>query len=124
MANETNTTPTTSDMDGKTIAIISYMTWIGWIIALVMHGNNKSQIGAYHLRQSLLLHILAVAIGVLRMFFLFMPFIGFILFWLSWIIFIGLVVLWVIGLIAAVNGEEKPIPLLGNWAQQMFAGIK
>jgi len=126
MSNGTNPTPTpaASGTDAKTIAIVSYMTWIGWIVAYVMHGNNKSQLGAYHLRQSLLLHILAIATWILRWMLLFIPVIGWMLFWLSWIIFFGLVVLWILGLIAAVNGEEKPIPLLGNWAQKMFAGIK
>ena len=31
--------------DGKTIAIISYITLIGWIIALVMHQSNKTSLG-------------------------------------------------------------------------------
>jgi hypothetical protein len=36
MSNETNQAPATSGVDGKTIAIISYFTWIGWIIAFVL----------------------------------------------------------------------------------------
>ena len=124
MSNGTNPTPASTGTDGKTIAIVSYMTWIGWIIAYVMHGNNKTQIGAYHLRQTLLLHILWVITWIIRWFLLFIPVIGWMLFWLSWVIFIGLLVLWIVGLIAAINGEEKPIPVLGPWAQQLFAGIK
>lgn len=126
MSNGTNpnTTPATTGTDPKTIAIVSYMTWIGWIVAIVLHGNNKSQFGAYHLRQTLLLHILWVGTWILRWFLIFIPFVGWILFWLSWIIFAGLLVLWILGLIAAINGEQKPIPVLGNWAQQMFASIK
>lgn len=55
---------------------------------------------------------------------IFIPYIGWALWWVTWILMIGLLVLWIIGLIAAVNGEEKPIPLFGATAQQMFAGIK
>lgn len=124
MSNGTNPTPAASGTDAKTVAIVSYMTWIGWIVAFVMHGNNKTQLGAYHLRQSLLLHIAVIATWILQLILVFIPFIGWMFLWVSWLLFVGLLVLWILGLIAAINGEEKPIPVLGKWAQQMFAGIK
>jgi len=124
MSNETNQAPATSGVDGKKIAIISYFTWIGWIIAYVLYGNNTSQLAIYHIRQSLFLHILAIIIWILRFILLFIPFIGWALWWVTWLLFIGLFVLWLIGLISAINGEEKPTPLLGKTAQQMLAGIK
>ena len=40
-----------------------------------------------------------------------------------WIVRAGLFVLWIIGLIGAINGEQKPIPLIGDRAQSMFSGI-
>lgn len=121
MANETNTTPTASGMDGKTIAIISYFTWIGWIIAFIMHNNNKSQLGAYHLRQSLALMILGIIVYIIQIMLIFIPFLGWAIAVLLWI---GLVVLWVLGLVAAINGEEKPMPVIGPIAQNIFSGIK
>lgn len=100
--------------NGKTIAILSYITLVGFIIALIMHSSNKTSLGAYHLRQMLLLVIIGVAVGFIA----WIPIIG----WLIWIVtFIGLAILWVFGLIAAANGEEKPMPLLGDKAQEMFA---
>lgn len=45
---------------------------------------------------------------------------------LGWIAFpivmIGLFVFWVMGLIAAVNGQQKPMPLVGEHYQKWFAG--
>ena len=123
MSTETNPPPAATGTDGKTIAIISYFTWIGWIIAFVMHSSNKSSIGAYHIRQTLLLHILAIVIGIFRTMFLF-SFFGWTILWFSWLLFIGLFVLWLLGLIAAINGKEEPMPLLGKPAQQWFAGIR
>jgi uncharacterized membrane protein len=32
-------------------------------------------------------------------------------------------IMWIIGFIGAVNGEQKPIPLIGDMAQKMFPGI-
>ena len=36
-----------SSDDGKNIAIIAYLTLIGFIIALIQHNNNKTRLGAY-----------------------------------------------------------------------------
>ena len=110
---------TTGSDQGKTIAIISYLTWLGWIIALVMHSSNKSSIGAYHLRQTLMLHLTAIAFYILQFILFFAGgFLGFII-WIAWI---GLLVLWVMGFISAINGEEKPIPLIGEKANEWFGG--
>jgi uncharacterized membrane protein len=123
MSTETNPTPApaASGMDGKTIAIISYFTWIGWIVAFVMYNSNKSQLAAYHIRQSLTLMILGILCYILQIMLLFIPIIGWAVICLLWI---GLIVLWVLGLVAAVNGQEKPIPVIGNMAQNIFSGIK
>lgn len=123
MPNETNPTPApaASGMDGKTISIISYFTWIGWIIAFVMFNSNKSQLAAYHIRQSLFLMILGILCYIVQIMLVFVPFIGWAIIFLLWI---GLVILWVLGLISAINGQEKPIPVIGNLAQNIFSGIK
>ncbi len=123
MSTETNPTPTpaASGMDGKTIAIISYFTWIGWIIAFVLYNSNKSQLAAYHLRQTLALMILSILVYIVQIMLLFIPFLGWAVAILLWI---GLVVLWVLGLLAAINSEEKPMPVIGPMAQDMFKGIK
>ena len=110
-------------MDGKTIAWVSYLTIIGWIIAFISYGNQnpKSSLATFHLRQSLGLILLSVALSILfRMFFWGFAFIGF----LSPIVWILLLVLWILGLLAAVNGEEKPVPVLGPLFQQWFQFIK
>ena len=39
--------------NGKTVAIIAYITLIGWIIALIMNNGNKTALGSFHVRQSL-----------------------------------------------------------------------
>ena len=123
MSTETNPTPTpaTSGMDGKTIAIISYFSLVGWIIAFVLYNSNKSQLAAYHIRQSLALMLCAIACYIVFFILLFiLPFLSF----FSWILMIGLLVLWVMGLVAAINGQEKPVPVIGPLAQSMLSGIK
>ena len=96
-------------MDGKTIAVLSYIFLIGWIIAFVLHQNDKTEIGAYHLRQSLGLNLLGLILA-------FIPIIG-------WILSLLVFVFWILGLVSAVQGEMKPVPLLGDFFQDIFKGI-
>ena len=110
-------------MDGKTIAIISYLTIIGWVIAYVMNSNNKSQIAIYHIRQSLFLMLAGIVLYTIQTMLLLIPFLGWLIALLSIPIGIGLLILWILGLIAAINGEEKPMPLIGEKAQELFKGI-
>ena len=108
-------TESTSSDNGKTIAIISYITLIGWIIAFVMHSSNKTKLGGFHVRQSLGLMILSIINYVL--------FIALQIWILYAIIGIALFILWILGLVGAIQGEEKPIPVLGAQFQDWFKGI-
>ena len=104
---------------GKAIAVISYFTVIGWVIALILHSGNKTRLGAFHLRQTLGLMILIVLVGISGYILYFIP--------LGWMVRaalnIGLLVFWVMGLVAAVSGEEKPLPIVGSSFQKWFAGF-
>lgn len=128
MSTETNPTPTpapaTSGVDGKTISIISYFSLVGWIIAFVLYNNSKSKLAAFHIRQSLGLMIVAIALYIIMFIFLFIPVLGWIISILIYICLIGIFVLWVIGLVAAINGQEKPVPVIGKMSQDMLSGIK
>jgi uncharacterized membrane protein len=119
-----NANTNASAMNGKSIAIISYLTIIGWIIAYVMHGNNKSQLGAFHLRQSLFLMLTGFAVSICQWIFFLIPILGWIISILLYFVLLGLFVLWIIGLIAAINGEEKEVPFLGSKAQQLLKAIQ
>ena len=101
--------------NGKSIAIISYLTIIGWVIALIMHNNNKTELGAFHIRQMLGLILLGLALSVLNMLLD--------IYILGIIIQLGMIVLWVLGLLSAIQAEKKPIPLIGDKFQEWFAGI-
>ena len=109
-------------MDGRTTAWVSYLTLIGWIIAFVSHSNAlvKSSLATFHLRQSFGLMVIWIAVLIIRLAVLFLPFWGFAIWLVSLLIF----VLWIIGLVNAVNGEEKPLPVVGLPFQQWFQFIR
>ena len=127
---EPNNNLTTGD-NGKTVGIISYLTIIGWLIAYFgMHQNNKTALGSYQLRQTLLFYIASLVIyWVLGMIFAALFFssgatTGFLsVVTLNWIVRVALFIVWLIGFLGAINGETKPMPLIGEKAQTIFPGI-
>ena len=107
---------------GKTVGILAYCTLIGFIIAIVMNGdqNNKSELGIFHIRQALGIYLTGVALGFASIILVLIPFLG----WLALLTFqIMLFVFWILGLIAAINGEKKAVPILGDYYQNLFKGI-
>ena len=109
--------------NGKTVALVSYITLIGWIVAFVMHSNQKTALGAFHLRQSLFLFLVGFVLYIANICFFFIPYLGWIVNVALSLCGIGVFILWVIGLVAAINGEQKPVPILGETAQRMFSGM-
>lgn len=110
-----NTPPSTVE-EGKTMAIIAYITIFGLLAAFIMNNDKKNSFAKYHIRQSLGLGITGLALGVVS----WIPILGWIL---SPLGMIFLMVLWIIGLIGALNGEEKPVPVLGEKYQEWLKGI-
>lgn len=99
--------------NGKTVAIVSYITIIGLVVALVMNSKSATNLGRFHIRQSIGITVLAIASSVLG----FIPLIGNIVFAL-----VGLVILiaLILGIVSAVKGEEKELPFLGSYFQKWF----
>ena len=123
---ETNNNFTTTD-SGKTAGIISYFTIIGWLIAyFAMHKDNRTELGSYQLRQTLLFAIVSIAVGWILALLIGTLMVATGIAALIYIIYlfrIALFIIWIIGLIGAINGEKKPIPFTGERAQTMFPGI-
>jgi len=117
---------TTQNDTGKTVAIISYITIIGFIIAIVMHNDNKnkSELGAFHIRQALGIFITGFSLMIISLIFANIPGLNWIVAILAQISYIGLFVFWILGLIAAVNAEKKALPLIGDFYQNLLKGIK
>lgn len=101
---------------GKTAAITSYILIIGVFIAMSMNsGEDKNSFASFHIRQALGLSITFISLGLIISNFD-SPMIS-----ISMWIFLS--VLWVYGIFSAINGQIKPIPLLGNYFQKWFKSI-
>ena len=111
-----------SATEDRTVAILTYITIIGFIIAIVMHSSKKTALGTFHLRQGLGLFITCLVIWIPCVIISFIPVVNLLMVLLWPLIGISLFVFWLLGLIAAVNGQQKPMPVVGAHYQKWFAG--
>lgn len=101
--------------EGKTIAIISYITVIGTLIAFIMNQNKQNYFASFHIRQAIGIFVLGLLVNFLQRYTDF----G----WLDMLLGIAVFILWIIGLIGAIQGEEKRVPFLGDQFQEWFRNI-
>ena len=83
-------------MNKKTTDVIAYITWVGLLIAFIAGDREQSK---FHLNQALVIWL----VGFLS----FLPLVGA-------IISIAALVFSVMGIISAIKGEEKPLPIIGG----------
>jgi uncharacterized membrane protein len=94
---------------GKTVAIIAHLTIIGWIVAIIMNSSNKTELGSFYVRQTLGIFLIGFVLGII-------PIINIIGFIITFI-------LWIISLIGAINGNKKPVFLVGEYFQDWFKSL-
>ncbi len=73
-------------MDAKTTSIVAYLSWIGFLIALLAGDKEGAK---FHMNQALVILLFSM-IAII-------PCIG-----------------WILGFVAAINQEEKEVPLIGQ----------
>lgn len=111
-----NKTMLVDSNNGKTVALVAYLTIIGLVIALVMNNKAATGLGRFHIRQSIGISLTAIVSTVVR----FVPGVGNIL---ASVIGIVILVALVLGILSAIKGEEKPLPFVGNLYQKWFSMI-
>ena len=92
-------------MDKKTTDIVAYLTWVGLIIAFIIGDREGSK---FHLNQSLVIWLVGTVSGMVGV----IPLLGTLV---SLIGGLFCCICWFIGLISAIQGTEKPVPVLGQF---------
>lgn len=104
--------------EGKNLAIVSYLTFLGTLIAWSLNMDKRNKFASFHIRQAIGLDLLFVIFGTLisgvnseqeiPLWYLTFPF---------WLI---CMVLWAFGFIGALQGKLSIIPFLGKQFQKWF----
>ncbi|MBR7087773.1 MAG: hypothetical protein IKI38_00320 [Mogibacterium sp.] len=87
-------------------ALISYLSWPGWIIAVLIR-DKTDLFATHHINQSLILNILSVIAGFAGR----LPVAGGLI---SLVLSFAVLVLWIMGIIRAVMWDDRPLPLIGG----------
>ena len=108
-------------MNNRTLAMLSYVTIIGWLIAFFVKREETDALRKYHLKQGFGLLLLTVAINLL------VRILGntLSLFAYSIDIIAGagsllVLILAIIGILNASKEEKKPLPLIGKYCEDKF----
>ncbi len=114
-------TALTEDGDGSMVAILSYLFFVGFIVALVIHlQGERTSLGAFHLSQVLGIFILSIIFTMMSYFLVLLPIVGLVILLLFALL---LIINWLCGLIYAIKGKEKHVPLLGKFFEKSFRGL-
>ena len=90
--------------NSRTVAMVSYITWIGWIIAFLIR-DKTDRFAAHHLNQALcvnLIETIGTILGTMG------------IAAVSEIVDMVAFVLWIIGIFRAIRGSRQPLPIIGN----------
>ena len=100
--------------EGKTLAIVSYLTFIGLIFAIIMNLEKRNPFTTFHIRQMLGLMIFLIFSNLVE------QYVNSLLGTAFWIItFAG----WILALYSAIKEHYKPIPVFGEKFQEWFKNI-
>jgi uncharacterized membrane protein len=99
--------------DKNLMAVFSYL-WVLIIIPFLTDAKEDPFV-KYHLKQGLVLIIFEAVGWFLGLVLVWIPVIGWLIVWLWWL---ASFVLIIIGIINVVNGEEKELPYIGQYAKR------
>ena len=94
--------------DNKIMGILAYL---GILFLVPYLAAKESPFAKFHANQGCVLFLAEIALGFLGFILAFIPFGGYI----SYILYLGGVVLMIIGIINALNGEMKELPVIGKF---------
>ncbi|MGB8703633.1 MAG: hypothetical protein WCD31_01255 [Gillisia sp.] len=106
---------TSTTQSGKSAAIVAYITLVGTIIAYFMNNETKNPFASFHIRQGLGINITFYVLGALVSIFN------------SWMVsiafYVFILILWIYGLVNAIQGVQREVPILGPYFQKWFSTI-
>ncbi len=97
----------------RIVAAVSYFSWIGWVIALVVR-NPEDDFVKLHLNQALALNILGTVLGIVGRILAVIPVIRLVGGLAVGAAGLAIAIIGIMGVIRAVTWNDKPLPVVGG----------
>ncbi|MGR7814180.1 DUF4870 domain-containing protein [Lacinutrix undariae] len=101
--------------EGKKLAVVSYLTFIGLIISIVMNLEKRNEFTFFHIRQMLGLIVMLLLSNSVE---------KYINSWAGTVLWAVTLLCWIFGIVMAIKEEAKPIPVVGEFFQKWFSSVK
>ncbi|MFB9052273.1 DUF4870 domain-containing protein [Formosa undariae] len=101
--------------EGKNLAVISYLTFIGLIIAIIMNLEKRNPFTSFHIRQMLGLVIMVIVANMIE---------KYINSWLGTMFWFLSAAGWLYAFYYVIKGQMKPIPYIGEYFQEWFRNVR
>jgi uncharacterized membrane protein len=98
------TPPSTTGQNDKLMAVLSYL---GFLVLIPLFMDKENPTVKFHIKQGLVLLLGWVVAWII----IIVPLFGWLI---SWLLQIGLVILSLVGVLNAINNQQKPLPLVGH----------
>ncbi len=102
--------------EGKTTAIVAYITMVGALIAITMNLEPKNPFARFHVRQAFGIHLVFLGVAL----FLSVWFLKYALLAL----YVFYFVMWLYGFLGAISGKANTMPVIGAYFQKWFTFIQ
>lgn len=121
VSNLNNTSDYTSSMDASDIEnnkVMGVLAYLSWLVLIPLFAAKNSRFARFHTNQGIVLAIIEIIWWVIEVvlsaILIFVPFVGLIVIWLLGLVNILFLVLAIVGIVNAVTGKAKELPLIGK----------
>ena len=90
----------------RLFSVVSYITWIGWLIALILRGKDDPLVRR-HLNQALILNLIETVGAIISR-------LGGLFGVIGTVIDIAVLILFIIGIVRALRMSDQPLPVIGD----------
>ena len=110
MENQNQTQPTAQAKTGANKTLMGILSYIGPLVIISYFTSKDDPFVKFHIKQGLVLLVIEVAVWVLGM-----------MFWPLWLLLnlvnLATFILSILGIVNVVQGKEKMLPLVGDYAK-------
>ncbi len=109
-----------ADVKNQNSKLMSVLAYLSWLLLIPLFVNKQSAYTRFHTNQGLVLAIVSTVYGIVtgligKIFGLILPILGTIVGWLFGVVGLVFLAYMVLGIINAVTGKAKELPIIGKY---------